>query len=220
MGPSGAPQSCPTIQIVRGCDFAIRSLQARLMKAGMDFKKSLEIACEDADTRCLHFTTIFGMEANSIGCRALTAPGLREIYGNLPSSAPAAVREKRIIDPNEPPATGQSPSAKKRARQRLNKAAKGTGNAQPPPAKAAAAPKTTNLAIKDKVSKGTKGGAKAAGKGTGKAPLPKGIKSKTADGKMICFAHNQGRKCDQEPCHFEHVCWWCLTEHAIGQPCP
>ena len=94
MGPSGAPQSCPTIQIVRGYDFAIRSLQARLMKAGMDFKKALEVASEDADTRCLHFTTIFGMEANSAGCRALTAPGLREIYGNLPSSAPAAVREK------------------------------------------------------------------------------------------------------------------------------
>ena len=220
MGPSGVPQSCPTIQIVRGYDFAIRSLQARLMKAGMDFKKALETASEDADTRFLHFTTIFGMEANSIGCKALTAPGLREVYGNLPSSAPAAVREKRVFDHAEPPATGQSPAAKKRARQRLNKATKGTSNAQPPPAKAATAPKTV-LAIKDKVTtKGTKGGAKAAGKGTGKARLPKGIKSKTADGKMICFAHNQCRKCDQEPCNVEHVCWWCLTDHAIGQPCP
>ena len=107
---------------------------------------------------------------------------------------------------------GQSPSAKKRARQRLNKvAAKGAGKAQPPPAKVAAP--TAVLAIKDRVTKGTKGGAKAAGKGTGKAPLPKGIKSKTADGKMICFAHNQCRKCDQEPCHFEHACWGCGRNH-------
>ena len=82
-GPNSVPLACPHIGQVLQYDLAIRELQARLMKGGLDFKASLERAMADEDTRILHFTTAFGMEAHTAQCRALTAPGLNEIYGNL-----------------------------------------------------------------------------------------------------------------------------------------
>ena len=66
-------------------DLAIRRLQAQLIKKGMDFKKALEAALGDGDTRTLAFTAPFGMRSHLPECRALTAPGLREIHGTAPS---------------------------------------------------------------------------------------------------------------------------------------
>ena len=62
--------------------------------------------------------------------------------------------------------------------------------------------------------KAAKGGRKGEGKG-----IPKGTKNQTADGKRICWAYNKCEKCVQEPCLFEHFCWWCLGKHP-GKICP
>ena len=79
---------------------------------------------------------------------------------------------------------------------------------QPPKATGAAL-----LALTDRAA--GKAAAKGAGKGAKgtKPQIPKGIKSKTDAGEMVCFAYNQGRKCEQNPCTFKHVCWWCLGNH-------
>ena len=80
-GTGGVPLACPHIGQVMAYDQAIRDLQPELMKTVTDFQKALEQAMADHDTRMLHFTTPFGMEANTQACKALTAPGLNEIYG-------------------------------------------------------------------------------------------------------------------------------------------
>ena len=50
-------------------------------------------------------------------------------------------------------------------------------------------------------------------KGEGKA------RWKTADGKQICFAYNNGQVCKSIPCSFAHVCQICDGDHAKSQ-CP
>ena len=58
-----------------------------------------------------------------------------------------------------------------------------------------------------------KGGAKG-----GKAPLPKGIRAKCDNGKLVCYSYNRREpRCVQEPCTFEHVCWWCHGTHPGGE---
>ena len=184
------------------------------MKSGMDSKAALEAAMADNDTRTLHFTTAFGMEAHTAQCRALTAPGLHEIYTNLPRV------QKRPAPEAQGGAGGQvqtrlSASAKKRATfaEKMKKKADAAASKaiQAPPAM---------LGIDNGVGvqKRQKGEAKGGKKGEGKG-IPRGTKNQTADGKRIFWAYNHCEKCVQEPCIFEHVCWWCLGKHP-GKNCP
>ena len=83
--------------------------------------------------------------------------------------------------------------------------------------KALTAPPPTGLAIEDRKDRGGKGGKGGkSGKGQGKPPLPKGIRPKTDDGKLCCFAYSKGQKCLENPCRFAHVCWWCHGSHPGG----
>ena len=72
----------------------------------------------DPDTRMLHFTTPFGMEAHTPLCKALSAPGLREIYGNLPGPSgggnrrAAALANGGVGDGSTQAAPGQGTSKK------------------------------------------------------------------------------------------------------------
>ena len=71
---------------------------------------------------------------------------------------------------------------------------------------------------------------KGAGKGTPKAIMDappggkatgKGGKSKSAEGKPICFAFNNGQPCKFTPCNFAHICQTCEGDHPKGDPtCP
>ena len=71
------------------------------------------------------------------------------------------------------------------------------------------------LALKD-APRHTGGAIADKGKGKGKGKLPKGIKTKTDDGKMVCYAFNKGELCVQNPCNFAHKCWWCHGNHKGG----
>ena len=150
----------------------MRDLQSKLMKGGMDFKSALEASMADSETRTLHFTTAFGMEAHTASCRALTAPGLNEIYANLPKG------QKRVA-PGDNGAGAQSQeqsaSAKKRARVAEKKKKKSQADAHAQ--KAIAAPPGA-LAIEN--GRAEKKGAGKGKEGKGKA-IPKGIKSQTAE---------------------------------------
>ena len=204
---ANGPLACPSIRQVLVYDQAIRELAAKLMKGGRDFKSAMEAAMGDTDTRMLNFTTPFGMEAHTAECKALTAPALQEIYAKLPAvpkgqKRPLALEDGSFI-------AGQSVSAKKRARAKVNKDKKKTDQGK------GTGPKK-HLAILDgSIGGGGTGGKSKAkgkdkGKGKTKSGIPKGIKSKTADGKGVCFAHNKGERCAEEPCTFAHTCWWCL----------
>ena len=59
----------------------------------MDFQKALETAMADTDTRTLHFTTAFSIEASTPLCRALSAPGLKEIYPMLATGKSTASKK-------------------------------------------------------------------------------------------------------------------------------
>ena len=178
----------------------------------------------DPDTRMLHFTTPVGMEASTSACRGLTAPGMNEIYGHGGPKETSSLKRPAPDQGLETVATAKSASAKKRARNLANKkkaweqgpsagarGGKGTGGqaALPPPPPLAA--------IEDRRPRGTKKGeGKSTGKAAGKGALPKGIRPKTEDNKLVCYAHNKGEVCVQDLCHFEHVCWWCHGRHAGG----
>ena len=193
------------------------------MKTGTDFQKALEQAMADHDMRMLHFTTPFGIEANTQACKALTAPVLNEIYGiGATTASPALKRPAPEIGEGTTQATEKTPLAKKRARQQANKkakaaeekAAKGAGAARaalPPP------PLAPHLAIEDRRDR--KGQWKGADKGTGKgskATLPRGIRLKTEVGRLVSYSYIKGERCVEEPCRFEHVCCWCHAVHVVG----
>jgi hypothetical protein len=221
MGPDGKPSTCPHIGIVRNYDQAIRNLQHRLIKAGKPFEEALELAMNDSDTRTLHFTTPFGMEAKTPACMALTAPGLKEVYG---AALKQPAQPKRPAPSEEFPlmAIEKSPQAKKRARTKANKAAaaaagKGAGKQAALPA-IAAHPPPLALADVERPPRGAKGGAKGAkgaGKAAGKGGIPSGIKPRH-NNKPVCYAFNKGEVCVMPQCTMEHVCWWCHGSHAGG----
>jgi hypothetical protein len=115
---SGLPVSCPSLVRVLGYEQSMRDLAWKLVKSSnYTFKAGLEAAMADADTRILNFTTGFSMEANSAACRRLSAPGLQEIYANLP---------RQLVDPPtgtkrpDPPAGGAEGTAKKSRNQLKN----------------------------------------------------------------------------------------------------
>ena len=218
-GAEGVPLSCPHIGHVLAYDFAIRTLQTKLMKGGMDFQKALETAMADGDTRTLPFTTAFSIEASTPPCRALTAPGLKEIYPNLASGKGSAGRQPQL----EGGAAGDSSTKTqkeknylKNVKKKLKKEEKKAAAANEKRAAAAAAANRRGgpLAILD-ADRGTKG-AKGKGKAGDRKPNPKGIKVRTDDEEAICFAHNRGDPCRNTPCNFKHVCWWCGGNHAGG----
>ena len=224
-GGDGQPLSCPHIGLVRNYDFAIRTLQHRLIKGGLDFAKALEKAMHDNDTRTLNFTTPFSMEAQGKECRALTAPGLSEQY-NLPGPSRPLARPQ----PTESGAIGDGAtlSLSKNAKARLRKKtkqekARKDAQEEARRARQSAAAATRGgrqvLALGD-IDRNTGGADKGKGKGKGKGKLPAGIKTKSADNKPICFAFSQGRDCNAgAACTMAHVCWWCLGNHP-GGPAP
>ena len=200
------PIACPCIRQVRNYDMAIRELQHKLMKSGKDFKAALEAAMADPDTRMLTFTTPFSMEAHTQECKALTAPALQEIYAKLPGQR-GQKREHEVTYPPPPQVHAADRPISASAKKKLK--AKAKAKAVADAAARAAAGSSHLLALKD-APRADKG------KGKGKGKLPKGIKTKTEDGKMVCYAYNKGEVCVQNPCGFAHVCWWCHGNHKGG----
>ena len=215
-GTGNVPISCPHVGHVLSYDSAIRELAARLMKSGRDYKSSLEMAMADNDTRTLHFTTPFSMEANTSLCRALSAPGLREIYPNLPALKSSIPKKVLAIENGGSDVGTKVDNSERNAVKRAKKKLKQDKKKED--AKKAAQTARQPLAILDAARpvgnpKGAKGGAKG-GKGK-KGAIPKGIKSRTDENEFVCFAHNLGETCKNTPCTFKHVCWWC---HKAGCP--
>ena len=186
----------------------------------------------DGDTRMLNFAQRFGMESHLPECKALSAPGLQERFGHLPTQIPKSIARAVAAEdsasaathsPNTTPADEKSAQAKKRARQKANKAAKRALTNGPAPL--AILDKNQMTVKKDGGKPGGKG-QKRGGGGSGAAvplpptsgipPIPKKIKPKH-EGKRICFAYNQHRNCKQNPCNFAHVCYWCGDTHPGGQ---
>ena len=214
-GANQEPVACPSQNMVMDYDFAIRDLQTKLVKSGHDFKAALESAMNDSDTRTLHFTAQFSMKAHLPECRALSAPGLAEMLGitnrGAKRSAPEATStEAGAAEKSERAKRREKEKANKKAKAKAKAEAKGKGKALPAP--------PAVLAIKDR-DRGDKGkGKKGKGKGKGKGQnLPKGAYARTADDKQVCFAHNRGEKCVQEPCPYEHICWFCHSPTCKGE---
>ena len=223
-GKGGLPISCPHLGQVLAYELAVRELAVKLMKGKMGWKAAMEAAMADNDTRMLNFTQRFGMESHLPECRALTAPGLSERFGHIPTPIPRSIAKALATEEeatgSSAQATGEkSAAAKKRARAKANKKASRalTGPAAPLAIKDGRA----DHVKKDAHKPGGKG-AKAKGGGgkgddaNGIPPIPKGITAKR-DNKQLCFAYNQHRNCKMTPCGFLHACWWCGGDHAGGQ---
>ena len=215
-GRDGVPIACPHLAMVLDYDFAIRERQAKLMNTGVDFQKALELAMADGDLKLQKFTGVFSVQVSSPECRALTAPGLSDIYPQLERGAKRAnFAEDHAPTPSLSSSTGLSKSALKRAKTK-EKIAAATKGAAPPPKSSPPPPPAAHGAAKVKgVGKGAKDA--KGGKIIGKAfspGVPTGAKETTAAG-AICYNYNRGN-CTRVGCKFQHVCWWCEQAHPGG----
>mgnify|MGYP003333722578 CR=1 FL=1 len=142
-GAGGVPVACPHIGHVLAYGMATRTLQTKLMKGGMDFQKALETAMADVDTRTLHFTTAFSIEASTPQCRALTAPGLKEIYPNLAAGKGTSTKTSQLEDFSAGDSVARAALAEqnrlKRVKKKLKKQEKAAAAAAERKAAAAAA---------------------------------------------------------------------------------
>ena len=121
----------------------------------------------------------------------------------------------------EPGAGGAEPPKAKKTRNQQRSANKARAQLAPTDGSAwSAAPPGPPPATKKFDAKGGKGGkgGKGEAKGGKTSDLPANVKRQTALGKHICFSFNKKERCVQEPCTFEHACWWCEGTHP-GSDC-
>ena len=203
-------------------------------------KTAYEKALKNQDVRYERFIGPLSLETTSPACRALTAPGLVEIYPQLRGtkrSTPGDSSGQRATPPPTATAAVQGANAERnRKNKEKKKAAKATKLAGMAAQGAAVATGVRAAGVnyprmqqqqqqqqqQVKRQKGQgKDGAKGQGKG-GKQPLPQGIKKVTSDGsnKPICYGFSQGTCTRGAGCNYAHVCWWCEGSHPGGQqPC-
>ena len=212
-GVDGQPNSCPHQDIVMGYDFAIRERVAELMVEGTDIDSAFEQAMKDEALKHTAFLCNFTLEHGSQRCRALSAPGFRDIHG---FTAPEGPRKRALEDGT----VSESPLSKSQKRNQARAMSKAKAAQQLALTNGAAA-KGLGKAAKKALTNahgGAPGGAnKTKGKGKGK------LKGKLTEGPNaglgICFAYNDGTACKESPCPWAHACQICEGNHAKGD-CP
>ena len=240
---TGLPVSSPHVGHVTGYDEGMRESAARDMNRGMDIQKAFEKALTDSDLRHEKFMGAVTIEVGTPLCKALTAPGLAEIYPQLRGTKRSAPEQARPPPPQTSTlggaglAIGDSPSAKsernrrKKANNKANKAAKaaaaGGGGAGPGagrrggkgggPGGGAAPPPAPGTGPGWQRLPGGGGAPTGPGgapvKGAGKGTLPTGAHDKTAAGERICWGWNKGTCARGAACTFKHICWYCEGNH-------
>ena len=210
IGESGQPVACPHQGIVMAYDQAIRESVASLMSEGKDMEAAFDLAMGNISLRQTAFLSNFNIENGSSRCRALSAPGFRDIHGSLPTGT------KRKLEDGEPTTRLTKGQKKARAKAKAGATAQlalkdlkrsgGGGRDRKRTSQGQA------QAILDKVNTGGPGGGKDKGSGKGK------LKIRTAANVPICFAFNNGEACKSIPCNFAHVCQVCEGDHAKTSP--
>ena len=205
----GNPIAGPHIGHVIGYDFKIRKEVADHMNEGIDIKTAFGKAMNCPALRLKSFLMPVSAAINDGECKALTAPALQEARFNLPGRTGAGKRKLGDGDT-------RSAAAKKKARRQDRHRALADAN--------------PNGKVKKDKGVG-KGGRQLALQNGNVAPPPQAHRAqrppkgegkarwKTADGKQICFAFNNGQICKIVPCSFAHVYQLCDGEYAKSQ-CP
>ena len=207
-GDDGKPIACPHQGMVMAFDQACREKVARRMTEGRDIESAFDEVMTDMQLRNTALLAYFSTEVGTAKCKALSAPALIDIHG--PSSH---VGKPRALDryDGEPQLTKRQRKAKAKAEKAAaDKRAQQNGG--PGNGGGKGNNKRKVLALQNGgVGDGSAKAAKGAAKG----------KSKSADGKPICFAYNNGQACRKTPCTFLHVCQVCGGDHPKTSPdCP
>ena len=204
-GKDGVPVACPHIGLVTEYDFAIRQRQAKLMNVGHDFQKAQEMAMADSDLRMQKFMGPFTCEVTTADCKALSAPGISDIFPQLQKGAKRSHFATIGGRPETPRASGvATESLSKGQAKRAKKAAAKK--------KVIEHGKTSVAEVRgQKKGKGKGGKDRAIGQGppaAGTRPeLPPGCVDRTDDGRQICFNFNKGTCTRGDSCRFVHVSW-------------
>ena len=202
-GPDGKPAACPHQQIVEGYDLAIRERVAERMSEGVDIEAAFDEAQNDKELKYVSFLCYFTTEITSARCRALSAPALRDLQGSG-----SAQPQKRILDdPNAEQLTKKQKKALAKAKAQARKPPVQDGQV-PPPAAHQAPRKPKAKAKAQALMNG----------GIGDQRRAKLLQRTTAacslgEGKMICFAFNNGEACRKTPCDMAHACQICEELH-------
>ena len=217
-GIDGRPIACPTLAHVLAYDLAIRENVAELMNTGCDLAMAYQLSMGDSEIRQESFLTSYACDSTSAGCRALSAPGLKESYNmSTPSGQKRSYADMEEEDWVKPRGgkgkgeKGEGKGAKARKRANAKKAAD-----------AAAAKKAANDVNPDYPRKGGGGGGAAKGKGKdkGKGPrnAPPNAHTHDKNGKGLCYGYNDQGCARGTDCNFAHACWVCLGSHP-GSKC-
>ena len=221
---NGKPISTPTIELVMPYDLQIRKKMAEFMNSGHDFKAALDAAKnpekEGMEIRQVHFLSPVAINITTPACKACSAPGIRETYGN--------VAKKESEGPKQGAASASTIGKKtiKKIKQAAkieaekNAAMRAIGNGAPGgqisnrAKKRAAAQAKQQLALQNGgVGDGTAGvGTRGAQFMTQALAKGKGKGKDMHEGTPICYNWNKGVACKRTPCLFAHVCLICKSE--------
>ena len=210
----GKVVATPHIDHVKALDIAIRSKVAEMMNAGTDIKAAFTVVTADERLMRMNFLNIYAVEVGTDRCKKCTAPGLSEVHG---ATALKPLEDVEKVKANTPRGGGEGPpptksaNAKKRAKAKVNKAAKLQAEAD----KVANAVRKKVKAVPALQNGGDRDGTKGKGKG-------KKLKSRTPapENKEICYAFSNKKACPATPCPRAHVCQLCLSpDHALVD-CP
>lgn len=216
----GVPVSCPSINHVMAYDFAIRDRVATLLNGGFDYKSAFEKAMADQDLRNLRFTGTYACDVNSSECRALSAPGLAEIYPALRGVKRSAPTDWGVAPPPAPGPNTERNKAKKAKAKASRAAAKALASSHSGGKASGKGGKASGKGgggAGGGGSGGGGGGGSGGGGGGGRSDLPANAHAIAADGRQICYAHNKGLCSRGDSCRFAHVCWICDKNTHMGK---
>ena len=233
---SQKPEATPTLDHVLSYDLEIRKKVAWHMNRGIDLRKSFKLATEDEKLQRTAFLNYVSLEIALGKCRAITAPGMREVHSGLTQVGTPQGQKRALEDSGGGLSKAQLNKIKQQAKRQALEEARRQFAAHPlPPPHGAQRPSGQGVskeaqkraraaALRDAV--GAAGGAGGGGGaqraiqngvlGDGQA---KGAGKGGKGGKGASYAWNDGNPCKQAPCPFAHICSKCGGQHK-RDACP
>ena len=199
-------------------------------------KTAFGVATQDEKLQRTAFLNYVSLEIATGKCRAITAPGMREVHSGI-TQAGGNQGQKRPLEDDHGGGLSKGELNKIRQqakKQALNEARRQLAINPPPPPHSAPRPAGQSKAALKRaraaaLRDASGGGAGGGGAGPGLRALQNGGVS-DGQGKAAgkggkggkggaCYAWNDGNPCKQTPCPFTHVCSKCGGQHKRSA-CP
>ena len=222
-GAHGEASSCPHQDIVHAYDLAMREEVAKLMSEGVDIDSAFDQAQKNDTLKHTAFLCYFTIESGSARCRALSAPGFKDIHGMAKSERAPTKRALENGDTEQLSKSQKRARAKAKAKAKLLAITNGAPQGGPGQGKKGGKQRLGQGGAQA-ILNGLPGGAAPGGKGKGKGKLKTKMTTGPNKGLGICYAFANGStavtgKCKENPCPWAHACQICEGDHPNAE-CP